>query len=832
MYFLLQKCPVLFLLLLTFQFVACGGSSKSTPEPVDPPNNLAPIANAGTNQTVNEGEDVVLSAAASGDSDGSITNYVWLQLTGPMVNLLNSQVSSATFTAPAVDVETSLQFQLTITDNQGATATDEVTVTIRDLDAPLLSGLDARPGNTSCIAPEPPANSASIVRTRVFSELSFSSAVGLLREPDNNLRWYVIEKAGQVKVFNNSATTDLRTFVDIRSLVDGSLYESGLLAMAFHPDFANNGEVFLYYTHSGSPRRNTLARFTSNDGGQTLDPASEEILLTTEPPYDNHYGGQLGFDSQGYLYLSLGDGGSVGDPGNRAQNTHNLFGSMLRININSGSPYSVPADNPFAGNALCNTGSNAQDTSCPELFAWGLRNPWRWSFDRATGDIWLADVGQDKVEEINRIQLGGNYGWRLREGNQCYNPSTNCGTSGLIDPVAVIPQPAAQSITGGFVYRGANIPALVGRYLVGDYVTGGLWVLMPNEQGNLVPELLQSTGVNIASFAEDAAGELYILTQNGGIYRIDPAGVSGDNFPRQLSQTGCVNSDNPEQPADGLIPYDVNAAFWSDGAEKQRWLALPDNTQITINESQDWELPVGSVLMKHFRLNDRLIETRLFMHHADGHWGGYSYEWNSEQTEATLVEGGKQVDIGGQRWIYPSSAECLQCHTLVAGRSLGLETAQLNKELAYPTTGRTANQLATHEAIATLSGPLSDTPENLPRLSDPADTSANLTERARAYLHTNCAQCHRPDGPTNVNLDLRYTTAFAAMNVCNHASQNGDLGIADAQRLVPGVPARSVLLQRMNRRDINAMPPLGSNEIDVEGVALIGAWIESITGCQ
>ena len=697
------------------------------------------------------------------------------------------------------------------------------------------AGLDARPVNTTCLAPEPPSTDSSIQLTRVFNDLSFTRAVGLLHEPGNDNRWYVIEQAGRVRVFDNAASTNLRTFIDIQARVDDGPNEAGLLAMAFHPDFASNGEVFLYYIRDedGARSRDTLSRFTSSDGGQTLDANSEEILLSIEHPYDNHYGGQLGFDSDGYLYLSLGDGGSGGDPGNRAQTTSTLFGSMLRFDVDGDAPYTIPESNPFAGNALCTNldGTNDAGTNCPEIFAWGLRNPWRWSFDSATGEIWLADVGQNEIEEVNRIALGGNYGWRLREGDQCYNPSTNCGTAGLIDPVAVIPQPDAQSITGGYVYRGNDIPGLVGQYVVADFVTGRLWTLEEDGEGQFALVLLEETGMNIASFAEDMASELYLVTHNGQIHRLDPAGSTSDNFPRLLSQTGCVDATDPTQPASGLIPYTVNAPFWSDGADKQRWLALPDNATITINDDHDWEFPNGSVLVKNFHLNERLIETRLFMRHDDGQWAGYSYEWNESGTDAELVLGGKVVDVEGQSWIYPSSSECLQCHTAAAGFSLGLETAQLNGDITYPQTGRTANQLITHDAIDTLSEPLSDTPDNLPRLVNPADTSAGLDDRARGYLHTNCAQCHRPDGPTNVNLDLRYTTALADMNVCNVGPQNGDLDIADAQLLAPGAPERSLLLQRMQRRDALGMPPVGSNIVDEAGATLIEEWIGSISSC-
>jgi uncharacterized repeat protein (TIGR03806 family) len=246
----------------------------------------------------------------------------------------------------------------------------------------------------------------------------------------------------------------------------------------------------------------------------------------------------------------------------------------------------------------------------------------------------------------------------------------------------------------------------------------------------------------------------------------------------------------------------------------------------------DWDLPNGTVLMKNFRIGGRLIETRLFMRHPDGIWGGYTYEWNAQQTDATLLQGGAQRDIGnGQTWIFPSESQCLECHTSIAGRSLGLETAQLNRSLVYPQTGRSANQLTTLNHIDVLTPPIVDAAAQ-PSIPDPADSTATLASRARAYLHTNCSQCHRPGGPTPSTMDLRYTTSLAATNTCNASPQSGDLGLgANARLIAPGSAANSLVVNRMNRRDQHAMPPLASNLVDAAGVALLTQWIDSMTGC-
>jgi uncharacterized repeat protein (TIGR03806 family) len=289
---------------------------------------------------------------------------------------------------------------------------------------------------------------------------------------------------------------------------------------------------------------------------------------------------------------------------------------------------------------------------------------------------------------------------------------------------------------------------------------------------------------------------------------------------------------DPSLPASGLIPYSVSVPFWSDGADKQRWIALPDGQNIAVQGNGDWDLPNGTVLLKHFRTGAQLIETRLFMRHPDGVWGGFSYAWNAQQTDAALVQGGAERDVGlSEPWIFPSESQCLECHTSAAGRTLGLETAQLNGEHTYESTGRTANQLATLSHIGVLRPAIND-PAAEPSMPDPTDQSAPLNDRARAYLHANCSFCHRPEGPTPSTVDLRYSTILNATNTCDVSPQSGDLGAgANARIIAPGSSGNSILVNRMNRRDQFAMPPLGSNQIDSAGVALISEWIDGLSGC-
>ncbi len=703
---------------------------------------------------------------------------------------------------------------------------------------PPVGGLDSRPSNTSCVAPARVAGSTTLDKQRVFASLSFSSPVGLQQPQGDATRWFVIEQGGRVRVFQNTANVaSATTFVDIAArVVSGG--ERGLLGMAFHPQFPANPRVYLSYT-TGSPLTSRISEFRSTDNGATLDPASERVLVAARQPEDNHNGGHIAFGPDGLLYIALGDGGGGGDQHGTIGNGQlltTLLGKILRIDVNStsgGAPYAIPAGNPFASGAACGTTNGTGSQSCAEIYAYGFRNPWRFSFDRQAGTLWAADVGQNAWEEVDRVTLGGNYGWRCREGAHDYNAA--CGSNpDRIEPVAEYDRTAGQSITGGFVYRGSANSALTGRYVFGDFQSGRIWSIASDATPTQRVTTGFDSGLSIASFGEGNDGELYVVDYAGGLYRLVASSGGGtDPVPAQLSQTGCVSTSNPAQPSAGLIPYTPRVSFWSDGAQKERYIGLPNGTSITVGGDGDFLFPNGSVLVKHFRLGQRLVETRLFMRHPDGAWAGYTYEWNSGGTEATRVTGGKTVTVAGQAYVFPSEAQCLQCHTEAAGRVLGLETAQLNSTIAYAATGRSANQLTTLNAIGTLSPALTADPATLPALADPAGSEGTVEQRARAYLHENCANCHRPGG-TSSTMDLRYTTALASTNACNAAPQAGDLGIANARLIAPGSAAQSVVVARMNRRapDPQGMPPVGSVLVDSAGVALISSWIAGLTSCN
>jgi glucose/arabinose dehydrogenase len=394
--------------------------------------------------------------------------------------------------------------------------------------APFVAALAACGGGGSDGSPDvdpPPVDALELATRRAFANLPpFETPVLALQAPGDTSAWYVVEQAGRVRVFANDADVSGSTdFVDLRARVTSG-GEAGLLGMAFHPSYPGDPRVFLSYTATvGGDLVSRISAFRTTDGGETLAPDTEEVLLSAMQPASNHNGGHVAFGpDDGLLYVGLGDGGGSGDPSapiGNGQKLTTLLGKMLRIDVDGtsdGLPYRIPAGNPHAGNAPCPNGGGTRP--CPEIFAYGFRNPWRWSFDRAGADLWVADVGQGAREEVDLVVPGGNYGWRCFEGTQPYN--ADCGpNAGLSLPPAVeYDHAAGRSITGGYVYRGGTIPALRGRYVFGDFITGRLWHVPGTVTPTLTVTAAQAfeTGLGLVSFAEDVAGELYVLDYGGG----------------------------------------------------------------------------------------------------------------------------------------------------------------------------------------------------------------------------------------------------------------------------------------------------------------------------
>ena len=347
-----------------------------------------------------------------------------------------------------------------------------------------------------------------------FPNLSFDQPVGVYSAGDGSDRIFLVEKKGVIHVFDNREdVTASAVFLDITDRVISAASEEGLLGLAFHPRFSTNGFFYVDYT-AGSPLRTVVARYNvSQDDLDHADRNSELVLLEVLQPFSNHNGGQLAFGPDGYLYIALGDGGGAGDPQGNAQNRSTLLGKILRIDIDKTSGdlrYGIPSDNPFVGN----TAGYRE-----EIFAYGLRNPWRFSFDTATGWLWTADVGQNRAEEVNIIESGRNYGWDIMEGNLCYNSTQDCNQTGLQQPIWTYGRDQGISVTGGFVYRGSSLTGLNGWYIYGDYGSGRIWALQ-YDGTEAVNKELANTDLNITSFGLDEQNELYVCDFKGKIYRL------------------------------------------------------------------------------------------------------------------------------------------------------------------------------------------------------------------------------------------------------------------------------------------------------------------------
>ncbi len=714
---------------------------------------------------------------------------------------------------------------------------------------------------------------------RVYPNLSFTQPVALVTPPGETRRLFVVEKTGRIWVIPDvtAATPTRSLFLDLTARITGATSlgdERGLLALAFHPDFATNGQFYLWYTlttttSAGTGLHDRLALFrVSATDANLADAASEQPLITQRDEASNHNGGQLAFGPDGYLYLSIGDEGGANDQfANAHRIDRDFFAAILRLDVDrrAGSlapnphpavhagTYAVPPDNPWVGATTFNGLAVTPSAVRTEFWATGLRNPWRFAFDPATARLWCADVGQDSREEINLIVRGGNYGWPYREASVTGPRANPPAAAVFLPPVWEYPRTQGLSITGGFVYRGNRHADLVGRYLFADYLSGRIWALTPdaaNPASPVAADRVQQIAQDnsIVSFGLDpATGDILLADHaEGAIKRLVPDSATGGlALPATLSATGAFTNLATLTPAPGLVAYEPNVSFWSDHATKRRWFALTDATaRIGFSPTANWSFPSGAIWVKHFDLaltrgdpaTARRLETRFLVRTATGLYGA-TYRWNDAQTDATLVpEAGADATFTitengttrPQTWHFPGRADCLTCHIDAGGLALSFNTRQLNRPHTFP--GGTANQLT---ALA-LAGYLDATtsaappaPATLPALASAGDLSAPLEARARSYLDANCSACHQPGGPALGTLDARARTPLSLAGLV-HGPLLDSAGDPSHRVIVPGDPARSQLLARISTPGTRRMPPLATNERDLAGEALLTQWIAAL----
>ena len=717
--------------------------------------------------------------------------------------------------------------------------------------------------------PEPPPP----YRTRkVYEHVRFGAATSLAFAPGSD-RLFVTEQWG--KAYSLPADRDCRRadlFLDIGDLVKRlnaarsaaeALRPWNIFHLAFHPDFATNRYCYLCYTVGYSdesrppfPNGTRVVRLTVIDDGGVprVDPASEVEVITW--PSGGHNGGCLAFGADGMLYVSAGDGADhfPEDPHKTGQDVTDLRASIMRIDVDHPDPdrgYSIPADNPFVD----------VPGARGELFSFGNRNPWKMSFDRQTGELWAGDVGLEVWELVCRVKSGENYGWSLVEGANPIHPNWPRGPAPVAKAWCEVPHTAGASITGGFVYRGKKFPELVGRYVFGDWVTRRVWSIGTTGDGPGPLVDLVAPTIRVVAFAEDRDGELFILDyDDGSIHELLPndEAASAEPFPERLSETGLFADTATHEPMPGVTPFEVAAEAWADRATSRRFIGLPGTGSVKLLPAKKPEqgstlvtkidYPAGTVLAKTFSIemragdsqSERKLETQLL--HFDGrHWHGYSYAWNEAGTDADLVAAeGKSLPLaivdaaapGGRReqnWRFLGRNECQRCHNEWAGTTLAFDVAQLNRDVPAPGGGR-VNQLREFGTRGLVEGFVAPKrPEDeLPRFADPHDPTAALDARARAYLHTNCAGCHRFGGGSVPHVHLNTEIATADLEVLGMRPARGDFAIPEARLIVPGEPHRSTLWYRMATTGPGRMPHIGVELVDEAGLALVREWITSL----
>ncbi len=726
------------------------------------------------------------------------------------------------------------------------------------------------------VAPSISGNWTAVV---AFTNFVFTNSVGLTHVPDSDLLC-VWEREGRIWFFQNSpGATEKKLVLDLHNQCQG-WDDSGLLGVAFHPGFATNHLMFVYYTWVkpgtvvGDPytRPNPVLPNTYHDRLEryTLDadniaqPDSVKIFVDLTNQTVWHHGGGIFFHPvNGLLYWTDGDN-SVSD--NDQFINKSLYSGVFRIDVDcrggdfSHPPprqplngftanYYIPNDNPFVG----------QSNVLEEFFCLGLRSPHRMTIDPVTGRIFIGDVGESSREEIDSInpgESGLNFQWNYCEGNLGQMKSPFIGISR--GPVLDYPHTDGRAVIGGYVYRGKQFAAdLGGKYIFGDNVFRTIWALDETAtppKKTLLCVMPKGTGPNsgtdytgLSSFGTDAEGELYFCQMSsvgGSIYRLQRGGPPPPKkvLPKVLSGTGIFADTANMQPADFLVPYGVNSPFWSDGAVKKRWVALPKDSKINFSVDGEWKFPEGTVFVKNFSLpvDDtnpgilRRLETRLLIRDSSGGVYGASYKWRADNSDADLVMAGTNetitikttTGIRKQKWFYPGRQDCLTCHTAVSGGVLGAKTSQLNGDYRYPD-GVNDNQLRVWNHLGWFDQPLKEIAiSRLPKLVALNDPHASLKSKVRSYLDSNCSQCHRPGG-AEAFFDARYETPLPQQNIINGPLGN-QFGITGARVIVPNNLYKSILFHRIDMVGDNQMPPIARNMVDANAVAVFSKWISSL----
>lgn len=696
-----------------------------------------------------------------------------------------------------------------------------------------------------------------------FAKLQFEKPTSIEELPESK-RLLITEMSGKVYTFpQNADVAQADLLLDLVAALpnDVEKRQVSLFDAECHPKFAENGYLYLSYVCPIGGNHTRVSRFevdrkTAAGDPPKLVPNSELVLIRW--PSGGHNGGCLEFGTDGYLYISTGDGSGPNPPDGltTGQTVDDLLGAVLRIDVDRAAgeqPYSVPSDNPF----MKLSGAK------PEIYSYGMRNPWKFGIDPKSGGVFVADNGWETWEVVHKIAPGSNCGWPVMEGRASLRSEVKVGPTPITPPIKDHSHTEANSVIGGPVYRGAKLPGLAGAFVYGDYITGTIWCVKPDEDNSYASTTLCDTDLRIVAFTQASGGELYVLDYDatGKIYELLPQNKpdTSATFPRKLSETGLFVVDPKTKlaelkPVPGVFPYEVVVSRWMDGAVGERYIAAPGSDPIKLDGrwNEDVVFPTGTVFVKTISLpisgsKKIRLETQL-LQFEDETWRPYSYLWNDDGTDAELVSSvGTRHPVksgdaavatttpaaeGVRTWHVNAVNECKLCHNHAAKFVLGFNYAQLDvpattSNNAKPVAERVPEQYArlrNANIIASNPGPRN---HKWAHLVDPHDPSNSLDDRARSYLDANCSMCHRPGGNAIVSFYLRRDLSFDKLNT-NKTTGIGTFGMTDAKLIVPGHPERSVLFYRMSKLGYARMPYIGSRVVDSKGVALIDEWIRSL----
>jgi putative heme-binding domain-containing protein len=675
---------------------------------------------------------------------------------------------------------------------------------------------------------------------RAFPQLSFATPVETSTIPGTQ-RVAVLEIKGRLFSFPDDESIAQPELMGDLTKFDPEVVEA--YGFTFHPQFAENRFVYVWINldmkrQKSRPNGSRIVRFRVTEGAvPRLDLTTGKVMY--EWMYGGHNGGNVRFGPDGMLYLGTGDGGFAhpADERGSGQDITSVLSKILRIDVDHASgtkPFSIPKDNPFVSTPAARG----------EIWAYGVRNPWRLSFDAKTGALWVGDVGWELWESVIRVERGGNYGWSITEASkQAVWPDRPRGPTPILPPTWAHSHEESVSITGGEVYYGKKLPELDGAYVYADWQFGTFWAL---REGSAPVEICRSNLMPVG-FGVGPDGEPLICDYggSGGLFRLarNPAATNPVRFPTRLSETGLFSDVVKQTPAPGVEPFAINAPRWADHAKGERWAGFPGASGITVAAKALGVLPAGrcvfpegSVLAKTYSIEmeagnpqtRRALETQL-LHYDGAQWAAYSYRWNDGQTDAELVpaRGAEQtLEIkdahapGGTRqqtWRYFARIECLRCHNLQANTVAGFTPPQLDR----PVPAAEGGQL---ERFAKLGlAPLEE-----PRFADPFGDRGSLEIRARSYLHANCSGCHRTHGGGSVPSVMDIETPLKSAMLLSAKPVQGDLGLTEGRVIAPGRPSRSVLLYRMATAGRGHMPYLGARLVHDQGVLLIRDWIAGL----